>query len=82
MGLVGLVLLWRWGVHARGIDGFHGKWRIGGEAIVVLDGRLVMVVVCRVGAPGSMLVLKGLLVEMVLVVHVQLAHVGRLGKKG
>ena len=73
-GWVGLVL--RWWMHAGAIEGLHGKRWIAGEAIVVLDGRLVMGVVCSIWAPASMLVLKGLLVEMVLVIHVQLAHVG------
>lgn len=69
----------RW-VHAGSVHGFHGKWRVGGEGIVVLDGRLVVLVmvvgvVCSVRVPGSVLVLKGFLVEVVVVIHVQLAHV-------
>lgn len=69
---MGLVLWW---MHAGAIDGFHGERWIAGEAIVILNRRLVMWVICRIRSPGGMLVLKGLLVEMV-VIHVQLAHVG------
>lgn len=61
-------------VHASGIDGFHGKGRIGCEAIVVLDRRLVVGIVGSIWAPGRMLVLKGLLVEVMVVIHVQLTH--------
>lgn len=69
-------------VHASGVDGLHGKGRICGEAIVVLDGRLVVGVVGSIWAPGRMLVLKGLLVEVMVVIHVQLAHGGLLEREG
>ena len=65
-----------WWMHASTIHGFHRKWWIAGEAIVILDGRLVVRVVCSISVPGSMLVLERFLVEVVLVIHLQLAHGG------
>lgn len=69
-------------VHARGVDGFHGKGRIGCEATVVLDRRLVVGIVGSIWAPGRMLVVKGLLVEVMVVIHVQLAHGGQFEREG
>jgi hypothetical protein len=68
-------------MHAGVEHGLHGQRGIVVEAIVVLDRRLVLawVVVVRLG-PG-LVVLKGVLVMVVLVVHLQLAH-GRAARQG
>jgi hypothetical protein len=67
----------RW-VHSRRIDGLHRKWGIAVEAIVVLHGRLVLRMAIRNSImPVRIMVLKRLLVVVVLVVHLELAHIER-----
>jgi type IV secretory pathway TrbD component len=71
-------------MHASAVDGLHGKWWIAGEAIVILNGRLVVVVgiVCSIWTPARVLVVERVVVEMVVVIHLQLAHVERWGQQG
>jgi hypothetical protein len=64
----------RW-MHIRPIERLHGKWGEIVEAIVILDRRMMMWVVSTIPVPSSMLVLERFLVMVVLVVHLQLAHV-------
>jgi hypothetical protein len=64
----------RW-MHVTPIERLHGKRGKIAEAIVVLNWRMVMWVVSTVSVPARMLVLERLLVMVVLVVHLQLAHV-------
>jgi len=61
-------------MHAGAIEGLHGEWRKSGKGSVVLDGRMVVRVVSTVAVPAGMVVLKGLLVMVVFVIHLQLAH--------
>jgi hypothetical protein len=63
----------RW-VHASAVHGLHLQWRVAMESIILLDWRLVMWVVSGIVVPSSTVVVKMILV-MVLVVHLQLAHV-------
>jgi len=64
-------------VHATtAIDWLHWQRGITGEAIVILDSRLVMCVVSAMLLPASTVVFKGILVVL-LVIHLQLAHTGR-----
>ena len=67
----------RW-VHSCRIDRLHRKRGIAVEAIVVLHGRLVLGMAIRdsIVMPVRIMVFKRLLV-VVLVVHLELAHVER-----
>lgn len=69
-----------WWMHASAIHGLHGKWRIAAEGIVILDRRLVMRVECSISVPTRILVLERFLVEVMFVVHLQLAH-GEIWKR-
>jgi hypothetical protein len=64
-------------MHASPVDGFHWERRKVVEAIIVLDGRLVMWVVSVISMPSRMMILERFLVMVVvmLVIHLQLAHV-------
>lgn len=66
-------------MHTRRVDGLHRKRGIASEAIVVLHGRLVLRMAIRdsIVMPVRIMVLKRLLVVVVLVVHLELAHVER-----
>lgn len=66
---------WVWRVHAGAIDGLHWQRGIAVEAMVVLEGRLMVGIVAGSIMPGSIVIVEVLLVVL-LVVHVQLAHVG------
>jgi hypothetical protein len=76
--------LWvMWWVHAGAVHGLHGQRGIAVEAIVVLDGRLVVRVVGGTVMPRRAVVIKVILVVVVLlVVHLRLAHgAARLGAR-
>jgi hypothetical protein len=64
----------RW-MHVGPIERLHGKRGKVAEAIVILDRRMMMRVVSTVSVPCRMVVLERFLVMVVLVVHLQLAHV-------
>lgn len=68
-------LVWWW-LHARPVHWLHGQRGITIEAMVILYGRLVMGLVGGTLVPASIVVFKMVLV-MLLVIHLQLAHVGR-----
>ena len=68
-----MCLVWR--MHISPIDRLHGKRGKVVEAIIVLDRRMMVRIVSTVSVPSRMLILKRLLVVVVLVVHLQLAHV-------
>lgn len=64
-------------MHACTIDGLHGQRGITVEAMVLLDGRLMMVrIVSRTLVPARIVIFEMILV-MLLVVHLKLAHLGR-----
>lgn len=64
-----------WWMHAGTIHGLHGQWRIAVEGIVILHRRLVVGVVASIVVPWSTMIIKVILVVMLLVVHLQLAHI-------
>jgi hypothetical protein len=67
-----------WWMHAGAVDGFHGKRRKAVEGIVVLHWRLMVWVVSIISMPCRVVILERFLVVVVvvLVIHLQLAHVG------
>jgi hypothetical protein len=71
-----------WWMHAGAVDGFHGKRRKGVEGIVVLHWRLMVWVVSIISMPCRVVILERFLVVVVvvLVIHLQLAHVGIAGR--
>jgi hypothetical protein len=63
-------------MHVSPIERLHGKRGKVVEAIIVLDRRMVVRIVSTVSVPSRVLILKRfLVVVVVLVVHLQLAHV-------
>jgi hypothetical protein len=64
----------RW-VHASAVHRLHGQWRIAVEAIVVLNWRLMVWVVSSTIMPCRTMIVKMIRVMVLLVVHLQLAHI-------
>jgi hypothetical protein len=64
-------------MHASPVDGFHWKRREAVEARIVLHWRLMVWVVSIISMPSRMVILERFLVVVmvVLVIHLQLAHV-------
>jgi hypothetical protein len=64
-----------WWVHAISIHRLHLQWRIAMEAIVLLHRRLMVCIVSCIVRPSGAVITKVILVVVMLVVHLELAHI-------